>query len=148
MTPLPADAPPRLPGRTRRARRDPRGPAGRPRGRPLDGTLGDAHADAALVEAARACLSPGISRTVEIAGAQLFIEAYPVRPRLVVVGAVEVARTLVRLAKELGYETVVIDGRAAFATEAASPTWTGWWSAGRTRWRTRSASGRPTRSRS
>ena len=37
------------------------------------------------------------------------------------VGAVEVARTLVRLAKELGYETVVIDGRAAFATEARFP---------------------------
>ena len=30
-------------------------------------------------------------------------------------------RTLVRLAKELGYETVVIDGRAAFATEARFP---------------------------
>ena len=43
------------------------------------------------------------------------------RPRLVVVGAVEVSRTLVRLAKELGYETVVIDGRAAFATEARFP---------------------------
>ena len=42
-------------------------------------------------------------------------------PRLVVVGAVEVARTLVRLAKELGYETVVVDGRAAFATEARFP---------------------------
>jgi len=37
------------------------------------------------------------------------------------VGAVEVARSLVRLAKELGYETVVIDGRAAFATEARFP---------------------------
>ena len=58
---------------------------------------------------------------VEIGGRQLFIEAYPVRPRLVVVGAVEVSRTLVRLAKELGYETVVIDGRAAFATEARFP---------------------------
>ena len=31
------------------------------------------------------------------------------------------SRTLVRLAKELGYETVVIDGRAAFATEARFP---------------------------
>ncbi len=54
-----------------------------------------------------------MSRTSRSAGRQLFVEAYPVRPRLVVVGAVEVARTLVRLAKELGYETVVIDGRAA-----------------------------------
>lgn len=83
--------------------------------------MGDAAADAALVEAARDALAHGVSRTIEVAGHQLFIEAYPVRPRLVVVGAVEVARTLVRLAKELGYETVVIDGRAAFATEARFP---------------------------
>ena len=87
----------------------------------LEGTLGTAAADAALADAARSCLLTGISRTVDIAGAQLFIEAYPARPRLVVVGAVEVARILVRLAKELGYETVVIDGRAAFATEARFP---------------------------
>jgi xanthine dehydrogenase accessory factor len=39
----------------------------------------------------------------------------------VVVGAVEAARSLVRIAGELGYETVVIDGRAAFATEARFP---------------------------
>ena len=77
--------------------------------------------DAALVAAARECLAKGVSRTVELGGRQVFIEAYPVRPRLVIVGAVEVARSLVRLAKELGYETVVIDGRAAFATEARFP---------------------------
>ena len=62
-----------------------------------------------------------MSRTVTIGGRQLFIEGYPVRPRLVVVGAVQVAITLVKFARELGYETVVIDGRAAFATEARFP---------------------------
>ncbi len=87
----------------------------------LDGTLGDAAADAELAEAGRVALAKGVSRTIVIGGRQLFLEAYPVRPRLVVVGAVEVARTLVRLAKELGYETVVIDGRAAFATAARFP---------------------------
>jgi xanthine dehydrogenase accessory factor len=87
----------------------------------LDGTLGAAETDAALVEVARTCLLAGTSRTVELAGVQLFIEAYPARPRLVVVGAVEIARNLVRLASELGYETVVIDGRASFLTEARFP---------------------------
>jgi xanthine dehydrogenase accessory factor len=94
----------------------------------LDGTLGEGNgsagegaADLALVEAAQSCLAAGMSRVVEIAGRQLFIEAYPARARLVVVGAVEVARTLVRLARELGYETVVVDARAAFATEARFP---------------------------
>ena len=87
----------------------------------LDGTLGDAAQDMLLAEAGREALAKGVSRTVVIGRRQLFLEAYPVRPRLVVVGAVEVARTLVRLAKELGYETVVIDGRAAFATAARFP---------------------------
>jgi xanthine dehydrogenase accessory factor len=122
VTRLPADAPPPSFGR-----HEP-GPGSLPSpplvvhddGR-LDGTLGDMALDAALVEAARDCLEKGVSRTVVVGGTQLFIEAYPVRPRLVVVGAVEAARSLVRIAGELGYETVVIDGRAAFATEARFP---------------------------
>jgi xanthine dehydrogenase accessory factor len=122
VTPLPADAPPASFGLHAP------GPGGEPAaplvvhddGR-LDGSLGHPAADAALVVAARDALAHGVSKTIEIAGRQLFIEAYPVRPRLVVVGAVEVARALVRLAKELGYETVVIDGRAAFATPARFP---------------------------
>ncbi|HEY6570342.1 MAG TPA: XdhC/CoxI family protein [Candidatus Limnocylindrales bacterium] len=122
VTPLPADAPPAAFGAAQP------GPGAEPpevlvvhEDGALEGSLGDAAADAALVEAARDALAHGVSRTIEVAGRQLFVEAYPVRPRLVVVGAVEVARTLVRLAKELGYETVVIDGRAAFATEARFP---------------------------
>ena len=38
------------------------------------------------------------------------------------VGAVQVAIPLVAIARELGFETVVIDGRAAFATEERFPT--------------------------
>jgi len=87
----------------------------------LDGTLGDPALDEALVAEARDALERGTSRTVELGCRSLFIEAFPVRPRLVVVGAVEVARSLVRIARELGYETVVVDGRAAFATPARFP---------------------------
>lgn len=87
----------------------------------LDGSLGDPAADRALIAAALDALAHGVSRTVEAGGRQVFLEAYPARPRLVVVGAVEAARFLVRLARELGYETVVIDGRAAFATAARFP---------------------------
>ena len=122
VTPLPADAPPASFGA------HPPGTGAEPadvlvvhEDGELEGSLGNAAADAALVDAARDALAHGVSRTIEVSGHQLFIEAYPVRPRLVVVGAVEVSRTLVRLAKELGYETVVIDGRAAFATEARFP---------------------------
>lgn len=87
----------------------------------LQGSLGDAAADARLSDAARGLLADGLSGTVEAGGRQAFIESFPVRPRLVVVGAVEVTRTLVALAREVGYETIVVDGRPAFATRARFP---------------------------
>jgi xanthine dehydrogenase accessory factor len=87
----------------------------------LDGTLGHAEMDATLVEGALEALRRGTSRTLDIGDRSYFVEAFPVRPRLVVVGAVEVSRSLVRLAAELGYETVVVDGRASFATKERFP---------------------------
>jgi xanthine dehydrogenase accessory factor len=87
----------------------------------LSGTLGSPDLDAALVEAATEALRRGLSRTVELGGRSLFVEVFPVRPRLVMVGGVEVARSLARLARELGFETVVVDGRASFATPERFP---------------------------
>lgn len=80
-----------------------------------------AGAPADVVAAAREALLRGASRVFESGTRQFFIEAYPVRPRLVVVGAVEIGRALVRLARELGFATVVVDGRAAFATAERFP---------------------------
>jgi xanthine dehydrogenase accessory factor len=122
VTPLPADAPPPEFGR-----HEPRD--GAPPEPPilvhddgvLEGSLGSAGLDQDLVDAAADALQRGTSRTVELGGRSYFIEAFPVRPRLVVVGAVEVARSLVRIARELGYATVVVDGREAFATEERFP---------------------------
>ncbi len=87
----------------------------------LTGSLGSTADDAALRTAALVALDRGESTTVEVGSRQVFLEAYPVLPRLVVVGAVEVARYLVRFARELGYHTIVIDGRASFATAARFP---------------------------
>jgi xanthine dehydrogenase accessory factor len=87
----------------------------------MSGSLEDPQLDSALITAAREWLRRGLSRTVELGGRSLFIEVFPVRPRLVVVGGVEVARSLVRLARELGFETVVVDGRPAFATPERFP---------------------------
>ena len=82
---------------------------------------GPATAPADVVEAAHDALLRATSRVFDSGERQLFIEAYPVRPRLVVVGAVEIARSLTRLARELGFATVVVDGRAAFATPERFP---------------------------
>jgi xanthine dehydrogenase accessory factor len=66
-------------------------------------------------------LTRGTSRTIALGDRQVFLEAYPVAPRLIVVGAVQVAMPLVRLAHELGFVTVVVDARAAYATPARFP---------------------------
>jgi xanthine dehydrogenase accessory factor len=122
VTPLPDDSPPADSGPHEPGEGAPPAPPlvvhedGR-----LEGTLGDAALDGALVESALAALKRGQSRTIELGDRSLFVEAFPVRPRLVVVGAVEVARSLVRLAREVGFETVVIDGRASFATPERFP---------------------------
>ncbi len=118
VTPLPRDTPPPEFGA-----HEP-GPGELPAAKLVIGdglTPGDAPVDEAVVAAARDALLRGTSRTVTLGGRQLFVEAFPRQPRLVVIGAVEVARTLVRLARELGYETVVVDGRAAFATRERFP---------------------------
>ena len=120
--PLPADAPPPEFGRSEPGEGElPPAPVIVGASGISEGSLGSASADAALEAAARDALLRGTSRTVEIEGRSVFVEAFPVKPRLVVVGAVEVARSLVRLARELGYETIVIDGRASFATPERFP---------------------------
>jgi xanthine dehydrogenase accessory factor len=87
----------------------------------LVGTTGDQTTDNALAIAASDALLRGTSRTVEVAGRQFFVEAFARRPRLVIVGAVQVAIPLVALAKTMGYETVVVDGRPAFASKERFP---------------------------
>jgi len=47
---------------------------------------------------------------------EIFLEVLPPRPELVVVGAVHVAIPLVAIANLLGFRTIVVDPRTAFAT--------------------------------
>lgn len=122
ITPLPADSPPPEFGEHRPG-------DGAPPEPPLliddEGTVSGPALDTAtladLRDAARDVLLRDRSKTVEAGGRQWFVEGFPVRQRLVVVGAVEVGRFLVRYARELGYETVVVDGRPAFATSERFP---------------------------
>ena len=70
----------------------------------------------AVLEAVTDALAAGRSTTVTVGDRQLFIEVFPRPPRLVIFGAVQVAIPLVRFARELGFQTIVADARAAFAT--------------------------------
>jgi xanthine dehydrogenase accessory factor len=121
ITPLPPDSPPAEFGEHPPGDGAPPEPALTLDDDGLHGTLGDTALDDELATAARAALRRGQSRTVEVGGRSLFVEAFPVRPRLVIVGATEMARALASIASTLGYERIVIDARAAFAAEERFP---------------------------
>jgi xanthine dehydrogenase accessory factor len=59
---------------------------------------------------------PGAGGEVE-----LFVEVFAPLPKLIVVGAVHVAVHLVYFAQRLGFHTIVLDARSAFATQERFP---------------------------
>ena len=67
----------------------------------------------ALTEAFRQDRSVAVPRS----NGEVFINMFAPTTRLVVIGAVHVAQALVPMARALGYEVVIVDPRAAFATE-------------------------------
>jgi xanthine dehydrogenase accessory factor len=121
ITPLPPDSPPPEFGEHPQGDGAPPEPALTLADDGLHGTLGSAALDDELVATAREALRRGQSRTVEVGGLALFIEAFPVRPRLVIVGATEIARALASIAGTLGYERIVVDARPAFAAAERFP---------------------------
>ncbi len=80
------------------------------------GTLGDPTVDD-LARSALAELSVGSpAQRLTLAGAEIFIERILPPARLIIVGAVHIAQPLVTFGNELGFHTMVIDARSAFAT--------------------------------
>ena len=66
-------------------------------------------------------LATGHSDLRPIETGEIFANRYDPPRRLIVVGAVQIAQSLVGLARTLGIETVVIDPRARFLTEERFP---------------------------
>lgn len=90
------------------------------------GTLGDAALDTKVADEARTLLRAGQSTTREYTVApdttvEVFFGVYPAPPTLVIVGAGHVTIPLTQLAKVLGYRTIVMDAREAFATRERLP---------------------------
>lgn len=111
-----------------------RGPGGVVVARVLDGeaagrssVVGDATPDDAtpIGRAAAEALRSGRSRSVRLvvdgAEASVFLEVFARPPRLIIFGGVHVATELVPLARALGYQTIVADGRPAFLTRDRFP---------------------------
>jgi xanthine dehydrogenase accessory factor len=70
----------------------------------------------ALADTARAA-----QRVTTAGGLELFIDPIRPAPSLVIVGGAHIAVALARLARVLGYRTVVIDPRRAFGSAARFP---------------------------
>jgi xanthine dehydrogenase accessory factor len=61
------------------------------------------------------------SQTVELMDAKVFIEVFAPPQRLIIFGGVHTAQPLSLFAKTLGYQVIVVDGRAKFADPARFP---------------------------
>ncbi len=86
-----------------------------------EGSLGDAGLDAEATRLARELL-PGEEAAVrEVAGRSLFFDVYAPQPRLLIVGAVDFAAALARLARFAGFKVTVVDARERFATTERIP---------------------------
>lgn len=83
--------------------------------------LPDKAAPEALNTAGAQALAAGRSGTEMISGTPWFIEARNPPPRLILVGAVQIAQALVPMARIAGYDCVVVDPRAAFCTPERFP---------------------------
>jgi xanthine dehydrogenase accessory factor len=84
----------------------------------IEGTLPAGLSPNALRETALAALKKQASTSHGFETGEgpvtVFLEVFPRQPRLVIFGAVQIAVALVPLAKALGYQTIVADGREAF----------------------------------
>jgi xanthine dehydrogenase accessory factor len=80
-----------------------------------------ARADPELLRRAVEELELGRVVTVEPAGDRLELSSRPA-PRLVVIGAVDTAEALCRVARDLGWRTIVVDPRERWATSERVPS--------------------------
>lgn len=79
------------------------------------GTVTDS--DQELIEAALDAFSKRKSTEVSIGEEHYFLHVLPRKERLLIIGATDIAVSLVKFAAALNFETVVVDPRKTFATE-------------------------------
>ena len=85
-------------------------------------SLGDMdNIDPVVVDAARAALDSDGTRIVEADGERYLLQTLASKPRMLIVGAVHIAQSLIPMAMQIGYEIVVIDPRTAFANPERFP---------------------------
>ncbi len=77
--------------------------------------------DPVVIDAARAALDSDGARTIEAAGERYLVQTFAAATRMLIVGAVHIAQSLIPMAMQVGYEIILIDPRAAFANPERFP---------------------------
>jgi xanthine dehydrogenase accessory factor len=95
----------------------------------VEGSLGSARLDAAVIDGARGMLEQGRTGMLRV-GADgerrgddlgVFVDSYQPPPRMYVFGAIDFAAAVVRMGKFLGFHVTVCDARPVFATRKRFP---------------------------
>src|SRR5690349_14421612 len=87
----------------------------------VDGDLGSKDLNERATARARELLETGESGIHEVAGRSVFFDVLVPPPQLVVLGAGDDARPLVRFAAEVGFRVVVVDRRPGYLTRERFP---------------------------
>jgi xanthine dehydrogenase accessory factor len=77
--------------------------------------------DSETLAQARQAITDDTSRTIETAGARIFVEIWNPPLRMIIVGAVHIAQALAPMAALGGWAVTIIDPRAAFASAERFP---------------------------
>lgn len=90
-------------------------------GESVQGSLGEAEVDAVVTRFGETLFRERRSASLDVGNSRVFVEVHLPAPRLIIVGAVHLAITLGRLAREIGFKVVVCDARDRFATPERFP---------------------------
>jgi xanthine dehydrogenase accessory factor len=91
--------------------------------------LGSLAPSSPRIEEIREYLNVEDSVSIDWSGEQYFLRSYPAPFRLVIIGAVQIAQVLSRMAMLMGFDVCVVDPRRAFATTERFPdvpVWVDW----------------------
>lgn len=77
--------------------------------------------DPVVRDAARAALELDGARTIEAGGERYLVQTLAAAARMVVIGAVHIAQSLIPMAAHIGYDVVLIEPRTAFANSERFP---------------------------
>jgi len=84
-------------------------------------TTGDININPALNDGIERTLRRDKGETLDESGKRYFLQPFPPPKRMIVVGAVHIAQSLVPMAKLSGYDVTIIDPRQAFASKSRFP---------------------------